>query len=101
MALFKIDDVTKLVYEITDTIEIEGMGIEVNVEIAYSGNDGVTEFEWAYVREESNPLLTEDQRNAVNKVLECGLESTYVAELEKHYADTDIKFSPNHYESVL
>jgi len=97
MALFKVDKVTNMIWEIADSVD----GIDVNIEVSYSGLDGVLEFEWATVFAESNPLLTEDQLREVNKTLECGLEETYVAELEKHYANTNIKFSPNHYQSVL
>jgi len=90
-----------VVYFIEDTFE--GVDHPVMISIEYSGgeNDNEFEFEWATVSKESNPWLTEEQFREVNKTLECGLEEQYVNELEAFYAKTDIKFDPNHYESIL
>lgn len=89
-----------VVYFIEDTFE--GLDQPVNVTIEYSGGEGnELEFEWATASKESNPWFTEEQLQSVNKTLECGLEEQYVNELEAFYANTDIKFDPNHYESIL
>ena len=89
-----------IVYYIEDTFE--GLDHPVTVSIEYSGGENdELEFEWATASKESNPWFTEEQLKLVNKTLECGLEERYVNELEAFYANTDIKFSPNHYESVL
>ena len=89
-----------VVYFIEDTFE--GLDQPVNVSIEYSGGESDTlEFEWATASKESNPWFTEEQLQSVNKTLECGLEERYVNELEAFYANTNIKFEPNHYQSVL
>ena len=99
MKLIEFDN--GVVYFIEDAFE--GVDHPATISIGYSGGeaDNEFEFEFATVSKESNPWFTDDQLKEINKTLECGLEELYVNELEAFYAKTDIKFHPNHYESIL
>jgi hypothetical protein len=98
MRNLKVED-TGMVYQISDVIE----GHEVIVDITYSGDsdeDGneILEFECAVAEEDTNPTLSADELRIVNKILECGLEETYVVALQEHYKTTDIKFDVGEYK---
>jgi hypothetical protein len=87
---------TGLIYLIED--QIDGYPGNITIEVSYSaGEDDTLEFEYSEVTQKSNPHLTEDEIQAVNKILECGKEEDVVRLLNDFYTDTEIKFLPNHY----
>jgi hypothetical protein len=86
-----VNESTGLIYQITDTIE----GIDVVIDFCYSGNDeeNTVDFEYASAESGSNPVLSEEQLEMINKVLECGQEERYVVALANYYAlNADFKF---------
>jgi len=90
------------IYQITDVIE----GSAVVINITYSGGqdeNGVDtlEFEYASAEEDSNPTLTAEELNEVNKILECGREESYVIALLGYYKANGINFDPNEYRYAL
>ena len=62
--------------------------------------NSVIEFECIRITEDS-PILSESDVLELEDLLECGYEETLCNELEKLYIGTNIKFSPNQYQSVL
>ena len=91
MKLTEAHPMTGLVYEIEDTFE--GYDKPVIIDVTYSGgNDDEFEFAYAAVSEESNPDLSEELFEEFNDIVEKSREQDYIAELEKFYATTNIKF---------
>jgi len=86
-----------VVYQVTDNID----GMDVVIDIAYSSTEeGVLEFEWAHAEEDSNPGLTVDQLNMINKVLENGYEESVVIALVEHYKNIGAKFDIGEWKHV-
>lgn len=101
MNIKEINEETGVIYQIEESFE--GISPKVVIDIAYSGNedeDGndILEFEWAVAESDSNPELSKEQLQEVNKILECGREEDIVKKLDILYHGTMIKFAPNHYE---
>ena len=78
---------------------VKGYKNHIHFSVEYSSTqDNILELEWIRVIEEG---LTNSQFLDIEDLLECGYEETLCNELEKIYSMTNIKFSPNHYDSCL
>jgi len=91
MQLGPVHESTGLIYQIADVIE----GIDVVIDFCYSGNDeeNTVDFEYAIAESSSNPDLSEEQLEIINKILECGQEELYVVALTEYYKkNADFKF---------
>jgi hypothetical protein len=84
---------------LTFTRPVKGYKNPIHFSVEYSGTeDNILEFECIRVLDTD---LSKTQILDIEDLLECGYEEKLCNELEKIYSLTNIKFSPNHYESCL
>ena len=91
-----------IIYQIEG--EFEGIG-KVIVDITYSGGEDengneILEFEYSCVQEDQNLKLSKTQIQQCNKILECGLEESYVIYLREHYKSSGIIFDIGEWKHV-
>ena len=87
---YKIEN--EIIYQVIVPIENNS----VIIDICYSGDNQILEFEYSEVSESNS--FDEEKTRVVNKILECGIEEEIVNYLAVYYEVINVNFNPNHYQ---